>query len=163
MQRFFSRPIHCQNVLGAKRGFEPSKLAFLPKSCLSRWGFLISAAEPLQREGLSEALSVVFGYVPRIVAGSFMAYLISQLFDVWFFHRVREMTQGRLLWLRNIVSTTISQGIDTFVFLMIAFYGVLPNFWEFMLTTWLIKVAIAVLDTPCVYAAKAAANRAGGR
>ena len=145
---------------GRREGFRAVGVGFFAQIMLIVFGFLITAATPLQEGGLSQAVAVVFGYVPRIAAGSFVAYLISQLFDVWFFHKVKQATGGKWLWLRNTGSTTISQGIDTFVFLMIAFYGVLPDFREFMLSTWIIKMVVAALDTPFLYFARAAAERA---
>jgi len=61
-----------------------------------------------------------------------------------------------LLWFRNNASTMISQFLDSAIFCTIAFYGLFPMnvFWEIMLSTYIIKVAVAVLDTPFIYIAK---------
>ena len=60
-------------------------------------------------ETVHEATVTLFDYTPRFVLGSLLAYLISQSFDVWVFHRIRDATGGRHLWLRNNGSTARPQ------------------------------------------------------
>jgi hypothetical protein len=114
-----------------------------------------------------EHLQVIFGFLPRVALASMAAYLVSQLHDVWAFHFVRQRTGGRHLWLRNNASTLVSQLLDSLIFCLIAFLGVFPMavWWEILLTTYVIKALVAVLDTPFIYAARrlfpAAAARAG--
>jgi uncharacterized integral membrane protein (TIGR00697 family) len=83
-------------------------------------------------------------------------YLVSQLHDVWAFHLIREKTGGRKLWLRNNLSTLASQALDSLVFCLIAFLGVFETgvFLQILASTYLIKVVMAVLDTPFIYLAK---------
>ena len=63
-----------------------------------------------------KAISVLALYSPIFVIGSITAYLISQTFDVWLFNKIKNMTNGRYLWLRNNVSTLSSQALDTFIY-----------------------------------------------
>ena len=56
----------------------------------------------------------------------------------------------KTLWLRNNFSTAVSQFIDSFLFITIAFYGVMP-IWPLIFGQWVIKFAIAVMDTPLIY------------
>ena len=104
----------------------------------------------------------VLGASTNIVLASLLAYLVSQNWDVWFFHAIRERTGRDRLWLRNIVSTGTSQAIDTVIFVSIAFAVapallgvgvVLPA--EVVLSLivgqYLLKLAIAIVDTPIVY------------
>ncbi|MCD6282075.1 queuosine precursor transporter [bacterium] len=100
-------------------------------------------------------LQGIFGFIPRLVVASLLAYLISQFHDVWFFHYLRTLTRGRHLWLRNNLSTMVSQLLDTLVFCSVAFIGIftLPVLVQIYLTTWLIKVLVAALDTPFIYLA----------
>ncbi|HID40823.1 MAG TPA: VUT family protein [Pyrodictium sp.] len=97
----------------------------------------------------------------NIIVASLAAYLVSQLHDVWAFHFWKSKTGGRWLWLRNNLSTLTSQLIDTVVFLSLAFY-VLPVLlggqpvppsilWTMIYSQYIIKAAIALLDTPLVY------------
>ena len=102
-------------------------------------------------------LQAIFGFLPRVAAASLAAYLLSQLHDVWAFHWLKKATQGRHLWLRNNASTLISQLIDSMVFCFLAFAYVFPwpVFSEILLTTYLMKVLVAVMDTPFLYLARA--------
>ena len=96
-----------------------------------------------------EAFETIFGSVPRVVLASLTAYLISQHGDVILFHFFRRLTNKRHLWLRNIASTTVSQAVDTVLFISIAFTGTVPAgvLWNLMYTQYLIKVGVAVIDT----------------
>lgn len=98
------------------------------------------------------AFASVFSILPRLILGSFVAYIISQLWDIQFFHVLKERWPGkRALWFRNTLSTVSSQAIDSIVFITIAFYGVIDNIVGFILVTWAVKVGLAVLDTPFIY------------
>lgn len=101
-------------------------------------------------------LQAIFGFLPRVAVASMVAYLVSQLHDVWAFHFWKQRTQGRHLWLRNNLSTMASQLLDSAIFCSIAFIGVFPwnVWWEILLTTYLVKMVVAILDTPFIYLAK---------
>lgn len=101
-------------------------------------------------------LSALFGFMPRIALGSLCAYMISQLHDVWAFHFLKEKTGGKHLWLRNNLSTASSQLLDSVVFCLIAFYGLFPTpvLVEIVISTYVIKLLVAGLDTPFMYLAK---------
>ena len=83
----------------------------------------------------------------RVVAASLVAYLISQSWDVWLFHKLKVRCSGKHKWLRNNASTLTSQMIDTAIFITIAFLGVVPNIWVMILSQYLIKAVYALLDT----------------
>ena len=83
-----------------------------------------------------------------------LAYFVSQHFDVWFYHLIHEKTKERFLWLRNNGSTMVSQAIDTSIFYTIAFYGVFDNLLQIALAGYIVKVAIALCDTPFMYVSK---------
>lgn len=97
-----------------------------------------------------QAFSAILASTSRIIIASFVAYTISQFHDVWAFHFLKKMTSGRHLWLRNSLSTAVSQFLDSFLFISIAFYGVMP-IWPLIIGQWFIKVSIALLDTPFIY------------
>lgn len=100
------------------------------------------------------ALAYTFGLLPRIALGSIIAYLISQWFDVQFFDFLKR--KNNPLWVRNNGSTLVSQLIDTLIFVPIAFIGLYDTgvLIEIALTTYLIKVVVAFLDTPFIYLMK---------
>jgi uncharacterized integral membrane protein (TIGR00697 family) len=110
-----------------------------------------------------EQFSRVLWSSANIVAGSLLAYVVSQNWDVVAFHALRERTDGDHLWLRNVGSTATSQAIDTVIFITVAFwlapelFGVgtansLDQILSLIVGQYVLKLAIAVGDTPFVYA-----------
>ena len=105
---------------------------------------------------MNDAYTSIFNGSLRIMVASVVAFLLAQFHDVWAFEFWKKKTKGKMLWLRNNLSTFVSQGIDTFVFMMIAFYHVTPKFtFGFIISLaipyYLFKIGFAVLDTPFVY------------
>ena len=98
-------------------------------------------------------MAELFQYSPRIALGSIVAYLVSQSHDVWAYDRLKKITKGKYLWIRNNYSTMVSQTIDTAIFVSIAFYGVyeINVILTIAYTTLLFKWATALMDTPFVY------------
>ena len=99
-----------------------------------------------------ESFDIVLGAVPRIVMASMVAYLISQSWDVWIFSKIKEKLHIGL-WFRNNLSTFSSQVIDSAIFIFIAFSGVMPMsaLAEMYVTYIIVKVLIALADTPFCY------------
>lgn len=100
-----------------------------------------------------EFFAELFGRVGRITGASLIAYIVSQLNDVWVFHKLKDLTHGKHLWLRNNVGTISSQLFDTILFITIAFYGIMPTsvLFSMIMSQWLIKILIALFDTPFCY------------
>jgi hypothetical protein len=102
-----------------------------------------------------EAFGRVLGASTGVVVGSLGAYVVSQNWDVVVFHRIREYTDGEALWLRNVGSTATSQFLDTVIFVTVAFYvfqGLPPGqVLGLGVGQYLVKLSLAVLDTPFVY------------
>jgi uncharacterized integral membrane protein (TIGR00697 family) len=100
------------------------------------------------------AISTLAGYSPFFVIGSLIAYLVSQTFDVWIFHRIKVLTDGKYLWLRNNVSTITSQALDTFLYTFVWVIGTELSFaaaFGIALTKYVFKVIIALVDTIFIY------------
>jgi len=116
--------------------------------------------------GPAAGMESIFGFAPAIVLASVIAYLISQLHDVWAFHMWKDKFEGKYLWLRNNLSTSVSQLIDSLTFALLAFSvfprlfmdpeSVLPMdvVWQIVLTTYVLKLLVAALDTPFLYLSK---------
>lgn len=100
-----------------------------------------------------DSYNVILGATPRIVLASMIAYIISQNHDVWAFHWWKRRTAGRRLWVRNNLSTMASQLIDSVLFIGIAFSGVysVKTVGGMILGQYLVKIGIAILDTPFCY------------
>jgi uncharacterized integral membrane protein (TIGR00697 family) len=110
-----------------------------------------------------EQFYAVFGQSLWIIVGSLVAFLFSQFVDVSIFWLLRDKTGGKMMWLRSTGSTIISQLIDTFVVLGIAFW--LPGkmttavFLNAALTGYTFKLIIAVCLTPLIYVGHAAIEK----
>ena len=102
-----------------------------------------------------DSLTTVFGLLPRVAAGSLIAYLVSQHHDILAFHFWKAKTRGRFLWLRNCASTMVSQAFDSVLFCFIALWGLYDTgtWLEILATTYLLKWVVALLDTPFIYLA----------
>lgn len=101
------------------------------------------------------AFAETLGASTGIVAGSLLAYLVSQNWDVIVFHRLKGYTDGNYLWFRNILSTATSQLIDTVIFITVAFFifqGLpVDAIIGLIVGQYLFKLALVGLDTPFVY------------
>lgn len=105
---------------------------------------------------MNDAYSSIFGASLRIMVASLTAFFIAQMHDLWAFEFWKKKTGGKKLWLRNNLSTGVSQAIDTLLFMFIAFYQITPKFTvgfiiSLAIPYYLFKLAFAVLDTPLVY------------
>lgn len=107
-------------------------------------------------EEIHQATSSLFNFSPRFVFGSLLAYFISQNFDVWMFHLIKNKTNGKHLWLRNNVSTMLSQAIDTLIYGVVVWWGVVDfaTAMQLALAKYMFKVIIALADTPFIYWAR---------
>jgi len=95
---------------------------------------------------------------------STVAYLVAQLIDIGVFHFVKRKLGDRMLWLRATGSTVVSQLVDTFVILLVAFGGQLSfeTLISLMITSYSVKVVIAIALTPLIYAGHALVERGLG-
>ena len=96
----------------------------------------------------------VFALSPLAVLASMLAYLLAQYIDIRIYHFWKNLTRGKMLWLRNNFSTFASQFIDTFtVLVLLCSFGVLPwsLFWGLLVSGVLFKILVAALDTPLLY------------
>ena len=104
---------------------------------------------------------VLFSPAPAIFAAGMTAYLISQFHDIWLYHLVKRLTDGRWLWLRNNVSTAVSALIDNAIFSVLAWiiFSSEPLPWysvvyTYILGTYWLRLLVATMDTPIIYLAR---------
>lgn len=102
---------------------------------------------------MHSAFNAVFGQGLRIIIGSLVAFLVGQLVDVFVFQRLRRLTGSRMVWLRATGSTVVSQFVDSFVVLFIAFYGTFSTqqIVAIGITNYIYKFVIAIALTPLIY------------
>jgi len=99
-----------------------------------------------------EAYELILGYTPRLLLASFCGYLAGELANSFVLAKMKILTRGRFLWSRTIGSTIVGQGLDTLLFITIAFIGT-PSFVLIMiLYHWLTKTLIEAFLTPFTYA-----------
>ncbi|MGK0500811.1 MAG: putative integral membrane protein (TIGR00697 family) [Oceanicoccus sp.] len=105
---------------------------------------------------IHQATTTLFNFSPRFIFGSLLAYLLSQRFDVWMYHWIKQRTGNRHLWLRNNGSTMLSQLIDTVIYGMVVWWGVVDFVTAMQLAgaKYVFKLIIALSDTPFLYWAR---------
>ncbi len=101
------------------------------------------------------AYTEILGQTPRIVLASFLAYLAGEFANAYVMAKVKILTAGRWLWIRTIGSTIVGEGLDSAVFITLAFGGGLPlgTLGGLIAAQWWVKVAYEAVATPLTYAA----------
>ena len=103
-------------------------------------------------EGKQAAYDTILGYVPRVLLASFVAYLIGEFANSFVLAKMKIKTKGRWLWTRTIGSTIVGQGLDSAIFITIAFAGT-PEFVAISIVhLWLVKTGYETVATPFTYA-----------
>ena len=152
---FFATDV-LSEVYGRKSARKGIWLGFCAMILMTIWMQLAIQFVPDASDFAQGSMETIFGLMPRIAAGSLIAYLLSQHHDVFAFHYWKDKTKDKYLWLRNCASTAVSQAIDSVVFWAIAFIGVFP--WpvlgEILLTTYFLKFLVVLGDTPFIYWAR---------
>lgn len=101
----------------------------------------------------------VFGKTMRFAAASLIAFAASEFLDVFIFSKIRQALGKSRLWLRNNASNFVSQFVDSFIFIFLAFYALdrgfsdnLPFLFSLILPYWILKCLMSIIETPFVYA-----------
>ena len=126
---------------------------------------------PSENDWASDSIRVIFSSTPRIVFASLGVYFISQLTDVWLYHKWWNWSKKHFndskkgLWIRNNGSTMISQLVNTLLHTFFAFYGTYSNevLFSIFASSYIIFFIICVLETPFVYWARSIHNRQSGK
>lgn len=148
----------CGDVFTEVYGYAASRraiwLGFFASALLSVMGAIAVAlpADPTWRN--QQAFETVFGFVPRFVIASLLAYWAGEFANSFTLAKLKILTGGRWLWTRTIGSTVVGQAIDTTVVISIAFAGVVPwmTMLRLMVSAYVIKVIYETLATPITYA-----------
>ena len=164
----FASTFLCTDILSEYYGKEKARKNVLIGFCsfflMTILMLVTIGIQPAEDEWVSmvqESLAILFTPMTSIFVASMIAYLISQYFDIWFFSYLKTVSSNKLLWLRNNVSTAVSSLIDNTVFSIFAWIILNPNpfplsdvIMTFILGVYLLRVFIAILDTPFIYLAK---------
>lgn len=100
-----------------------------------------------------EAYQRILGYTPRLLFASFLAYLAGEFANSFVLAKMKIATEGRWLWMRTIGSTLVGQGLDSLVFITLAFFGTIPvtALVLTIMTQWLAKSIYEAAVTPLTY------------
>jgi len=150
---FLATDILSENY-GSKQARQAVMLGFFALLLLTIFMGIALLFKPSPADYAQESMQTLYAIFPRIALASFVAYGISQAHDVWTYASFKKRQPAKKwIWLRNNVSTMLSQAIDSFLFVAIAFAGRLPSreFWEIAISTYLIKWIVAAADTPLIY------------
>ncbi|MBW1799988.1 MAG: queuosine precursor transporter [Deltaproteobacteria bacterium] len=95
----------------------------------------------------------ILGYAPRLLVASFLAYLVGEFANAAVLAKMKIATRGRWLWMRTIGSTLVGQGLDSLIFISLAFVGTMPltALVTAVVTQWLVKSAYEAVVTPVTY------------
>jgi uncharacterized integral membrane protein (TIGR00697 family) len=102
--------------------------------------------------GDQEAYKSILGYAPRLLAASFCGYLVGEFANSFVLSKMKILTRGRWLWSRTIGSTIVGEGLDTVIFIILAFIGTSSFVPIMILYHWLAKTFIEAVATPLTYA-----------
>jgi uncharacterized integral membrane protein (TIGR00697 family) len=129
-------------------------LGFFASGLMAVLGIVIVALPPAPDWHNQAAFATVFGFVPRIVISSLIAFWCGEFANSYTMAKMKLLTQGRHLWTRTVGSTVVGQAVDTALVVVLAFVGTLS--WRTMLTLifsgYLSKVIYEVAMTPATYA-----------
>jgi queuosine precursor transporter len=95
----------------------------------------------------------ILGYTPRLLLASFLAYLVGEFTNSYVLAKMKIATRGRWLWMRTIGSTLVGQGVDSVVFMVLAFIGTIPlsGLISAIITQWVVKSLYEAIATPLTY------------
>jgi uncharacterized integral membrane protein (TIGR00697 family) len=152
---FLATDILSENY-GKKDAGRAVGIGFLALASLTIFMNLAILFEPSAIDFAQDSMVTLYSLLPRIALASFIAYGVSQFHDVWAYSRMKKRhPETKWIWVRNNVSTMLSQAIDTLIFVSIAFAGIIPatEFWQIAISTYILKWIVAAADTPLVYLA----------
>jgi uncharacterized integral membrane protein (TIGR00697 family) len=114
---------------------------------------VVGALPPAEGWENQQAYQAILGTTPRIVLASLIAYFAGEFSNSYTLAKMKVLTQGRWLWTRTIGSTLVGEGVDTVLFVTIAFAGTLPwaLFWSIILSNYVFKVGLEAAMTPVTY------------
>ncbi len=140
----------------AKKAVRIGFISMIVTAVLMKIAVMFEPSTVEESQATFQSLKMIFDFMPRILLAGLAAYAVSQYHDVWAYNFWKKKFPSlKYIWIRNNASTMVSQFIDNIIFTSIAFWGV----YEFnvlvqiFFVTYFMKLAVALFDTPFVYAA----------
>jgi len=145
------------DVLTEVYGFQRSRLviwAGFACNVFMALAFMAAVALPHPEFwGQQRAYETVLGFTPRLVGASLLAYWVGEFSNSFVLSKMKVFTRGKWLWARTIGSTIVGEGLDTILFILLAFGGILPAevLGGMMFAQYLWKVGFEIAATPLTY------------
>lgn len=140
---------------GKKAAMEAIKVLLAVMAIIPVIMYLITLLDPNDfTSDLHGHICEIFKTSYRLSIAGIATLAFAQTFDVWFYDFIHNKSGNKHLWLRNCLSTTTSAFMDSMIFWSIAFHGILPNWFVLAMISYILKLCIALIDTPFVYLAK---------
>lgn len=140
-------------VYGYKRSRKVIWLGFFCAALMSLVFWIVGSLPAAEGWINQDAYNKILGTTFRIVLASLIAYLLGEFSNSIILAKMKIFTKGKLLWARTIGSTVVGEFVDTAIFVLIAFYGVIPNslLLTVLVSNYVFKTGIEVLFTPITY------------
>lgn len=153
----FASTFLCTDILCERYGKQTAKMGVLV-GLFSSVALIVATQiallyTPVEYDYANPSMQVLFGLNLRITASSIVMYLIANMADIAVFDKLKEMTGGKWLWMRNNTATILCNCLENFGFIFLAFLGVYSaaQCAEIALATSIIEIVAAVCDTPFAY------------
>jgi uncharacterized integral membrane protein (TIGR00697 family) len=142
------------DIVNEKFGLKEARrmvlLAFSMQVVVAIFFFMVISATPAPFYLNQEAFSSILGSSLRIIGASLLAFIVCEMMDVYLFHWLKKITNGKRLWIRSAFSTLPTMVIDSILFVTFAFYGVLPIL-PIIVGLIVVKWLVGVMDIPFMY------------
>jgi len=140
-------------VYGYKESRRVIWIGFISALLMSVTLIIVGAMPAAPDWTYQDSYDKILGQTPRLVAASLMAFWSGEFSNSFILAKMKVWTKGKMLWSRTIGSTVVGEFVDTSIFVLVAFWGVLPN--ELLMTiifsNYIFKTGIEVLFTPVTY------------
>lgn len=143
----------CYDKKDAKRGVWLGLAAIIIFIVSTQFALLY---QPSEIDFANESMAILFSLNLRISVASAVMYLIANMADIYLFEKIRKLTKGKYMWLRNNVATIVCNCLENFLFMFLAWIGIysLNEILIIAVSTSIIEVVVGLLDTPFLYLAK---------
>lgn len=142
------------DIMNEKFGLREARrmvfLAFAMQVVVALFFYMVISAVPAPFYLNQEAFSSILGSSLRIIGASLLSFIIVELMDVYLFHWIKKITNGKHLWMRSAFSTLPTMVIDSVLFVSLAFYGVLPIL-PIIVGLVVVKWLVGIMDVPFMY------------
>jgi queuosine precursor transporter len=151
-------------VYGYKNSRKVIWLGFFMALLMSVVFIIVGKLPPASDWGNQASYDAILGLTPRIVLASLVAYFLGSFSNSFILAKMKIWTVGKMLWARTIGSTVVGELVDSSLFILIAFWGILPNsvLVSLIISNYLFKTAVEVAFTPITYKVVAFLKRKEG-